>query len=387
MRSFWKDVSVSAVVAGFVAVLVGFTSSIAIIFAAAQAVGADTAQTASWIWALGLGTGLTSLGLSLWTRQPVLTAWSTPGAALIAASQGIALPDAVGAFLVCAGLILLVSVTGWFEKLMDRIPMAIAAALLAGVLTRFALDATLAAHTQPLLIVGMTAAFLAGRRWWPRYAVPGVLLAGIVLAASQGLLHLGSVDGGLARPVWVSPQFSLHAVVGLGLPLFVVTMASQNLPGVAAQRAAGYSIPVSPTVGATGLASLVLAPFGGFALNLAAITAAICMGREAHEQPERRYTASAAAGVFYIAVGLAGGAVAGLLGAFPKELVIGIAGLALLGTIGGGLASALQQERHRDAALLTYVVTLSGLSVAGIGSAFWGVLAGALALLVSQRRH
>lgn len=387
MRPFWKDVSLSAVVAGFVAVLVGFTSSIAIIFAAAQAVGADTAQTASWIWALGLGTGLTSLGLSLWTRQPVLTAWSTPGAALIAASQGITLPEAVGAFIVCAGLILLVSVTGWFEKLMDRIPMAIAAALLAGVLTRFALDATLAAHSQPLLIVGMAVAFLTGRRWWPRYAVPGVLLAGVVLAAAQGLLHLGGVAWGLATPVWVTPQFSLHAMVGLGLPLFVVTMASQNLPGVAAQRAAGYSMAVSPTVGTTGLASLVLAPFGGFAFNLAAITAAICMGREAHEQPERRYTASAAAGVFYIAVGLAGGAVAGLLGAFPKELVIGIAGLALLGTIGGGLASALQQERHRDAALLTYVVTLSGLSIAGIGSAFWGVLAGGLALLASQRRH
>jgi benzoate membrane transport protein len=387
MRPFWKDVSLSAAVAGFVAVLVGFTSSIAIIFAAAQAVGADTAQTASWIWALGLGTGLTSLGLSLWTRQPVLTAWSTPGAALIAASQGITLPEAVGAFIVCAGLILLVSVTGWFEKLMDRIPMAIAAALLAGVLTRFALDATLAAHSQPLLIVGMAVAFLTGRRWWPRYAVPGVLLAGVVLAAAQGLLHLGGVAWGLATPVWVTPQFSLHAMVGLGLPLFVVTMASQNLPGVAAQRAAGYSMAVSPTVGTTGLASLVLAPFGGFAFNLAAITAAICMGREAHEQPERRYTASAAAGVFYIAVGLAGGAVAGLLGAFPKELVIGIAGLALLGTIGGGLASALQQERHRDAALLTYVVTLSGLSIAGIGSAFWGVLAGGLALLASQRRH
>ena len=387
MPSFWKDVSLSAVVAGFVAVLVGFTSSIAIIFAAAQAVGANTAQTASWIWALGLGTGLTSLGLSLWTRQPVLTAWSTPGAALIAASQGITLPEAVGAFIICAVLILLVSVTGWFEKLMDRIPMAIAAALLAGVLTRFALDATLAARSQPLLIVGMAAAFLAGRRWWPRYAVPGVLLAGVVLAAAQELLHLGGISWGLAQPVWVTPQFNLHALVGLGLPLFVVTMASQNLPGVAAQRAAGYQVPVSRSVGATGLASLALAPFGGFAFNLAAITAAICMGREAHEQADRRYTASVAAGMFYIAVGLAGGAVAGLLGAFPKELVIGIAGLALLGTIGGGLASALQQERHRDAALLTYVVTLSGLSIAGIGSAFWGVLAGALALLASQRRH
>lgn len=385
-RSLFADLSLSAVVAGFVAVLVGFTSSVAIVFAAAQALGATPAQTASWIWALGLGMGASSLLLSLWYRRPVLTAWSTPGAALIAATQGIPMAEAVGAFLACAALITLAGYSGWFEKIMDRIPVAIAAALLAGVLARFALDAVLATRSAPALVLAMAAAYLAGKRWWPRYAVPGVLLAGVAVAALQGRLNFAGVHWGWAEPVWTTPVFSLGALVSLGLPLFVVTMASQNLPGVAAQRASGFAdIPVSPVVGATGLASLLLAPFGGYALNLAAITAAICMGREAHESPGRRYVASAAAGVFYLVLGLAGGAVAGLLAAFPRELVIAVAGLALLGTIAGGLASALKDEAHRDAALLTFLVTLSGLSLAGIGSAFWGVVAGGLALLALRR--
>ncbi len=374
--------------AGFVAVLVGFTSSVAIVFAAAQALGASPAQTASWIWALGLGMGITSLGLSLWYRQPVLTAWSTPGAALIAATQGIPMDQAVGAFLACAALIIGASYSGLFERVMDRIPVAIAAALLAGVLARFALDAVLAVRTAPTLVLAMTAAYLAGRRWWPRYAVPSVLLAGMAVAGLHGRLDFSGIDWRWAEPVWVTPVFSLSAFISLGLPLFVVTMASQNLPGVAAQRAAGYGgqIPVSPVVGATGVASLLLAPFGGYALNLAAITAAICMGREAHEDPARRYVASAAAGVFYIGLGLAGGAVAGLLAAFPRELVLAVAGLALLGTIASGLASAVKDEAHRDAALITFLVTLSGLTLAGIGSAFWGVVAGAVSLLALRRR-
>lgn len=380
-----RDLSLSAAVAGFVAVLVGFTSSVAIVFAAAQALGANTAETASWIWALGLGMGLTSLGLSLHYRLPVLTAWSTPGAALIAASHGLSLPEATGAFIACAVLITVAGYSGLFERVMGRIPMAIAAALLAGVLARFALDAVLATRSAPLLVIVMTLAFLAGRRWWPRYAVPGVLLAGVVVALVQRQVHLAGVAFEWTRPVFTMPVFSVGALVGIGLPLFVVTMASQNLPGVAAQRASGYQTPVSPVVGATGLASLVFAPFGGYAFNLAAITAAICMGREAHEDPAKRYTAAAMAGVFYIVLGLSGGAVAGLLQAFPRELVAAVAGLALLGTIAGGLASALKDEHHRDAALLTFVVTLSGLTIAGIGSAFWGVVAGGVAL-ASQRR-
>jgi benzoate membrane transport protein len=231
----------------------------------------------------------------------------------------------------------------------------------------------------------MALAYLLGRRWWPRYAVVGVLLVGVIVAAATGGLQMQQVQWEWARPVWTTPTFSVAAAVGVALPLFVVTMASQNLPGVAAQRASGFDTPVSPVIATTGLATLLLAPFGAYALNLAAITAAICMGREAHEDPARRYTASVAAGVLYVVVGLAGGAVVGLLRAFPRELVAALAGLALLGTVAGGLAAALKDEHHRDAAILTFLVTLSGLSLLGIGSAFWGVVAGGVALALTPR--
>jgi benzoate membrane transport protein len=316
----------------------------------------------------------------------VLTAWCTPGAALLAATQGVTLPEATGAFIVCAVLIVLSGVTGLFERVMDKVPMAVAAALLAGVLTRFGLDAVLSVRTAPGLVLVMVAAFLAGRRWWPRYAVPAVLVAGIGVAAAQDRLALAGIDWAWATPQFVMPRFTWGSVVGLALPLFIVTMASQNLPGVAAQRAAGYQIPVSPVTTATGLVTLVLAPFGAFAINLAAITAAICMSPEAHADPARRYTAPVMAGIFYTLLGLAGGAVVGLLAAFPKELVAAVAGLALLGTIAGGLHQALAEPRHRDAAALTFLVTLSGVSLLGIGAAFWGVVAGSLALAVQHWR-
>ena len=381
-----KDVSLSAVVAGFIAVLVGFTSSVAIVFQAAQALGASPAQTTSWIWALGVGTGLTSIGLSWHYRQPVLTAWSTPGAALLASGHGLGLAEATGAFVFSAALIVLAGASGLFERVMGRVLVAIAAALLAGVLTRFGLDAVSAVHGDALLVCAMAVVFVVGRRWWPRFAVPGVLLAGIAVAALGGRIALGDVQWGWARPEWVTPAFSAAAAISIGLPLFIVTMASQNLPGVAAQRAAGVTAPVSPVIATTGLATLVLAPFGSFGLNLAAITAAICMGPEAHEDPRRRYVASIAAGVFYLAVGLAGGAVVGLMAAFPRALVVAIAGLALVGTIAGALAAALAVERHRDAALLTFLVTLSGVTLAGIGAPFWGVVAGSIALAVQHWR-
>jgi benzoate membrane transport protein len=382
----FKDLSLSAVVAGFIAVLVGFTSSVAIVFQAAQALGATPAQTTSWMWALGVGTGLTSIGLSWRYRQPVLTAWSTPGAALLAAGHGIGLAEATGAFVVSAGLIVLAGASGLFERVMGRVPVAVAAALLAGVLTRFGLDAVAAVHGDALLVCAMAVVFIVGRRWWPRFAVPGVLLAGIVVAALGGRIALGGVHWALARPEWVTPVFTAAAAISMGLPLFIVTMASQNLPGVAAQRAAGVTAPVSPVIATTGLATLLLAPFGSFGLNLAAITAAICMGPEAHEDPRRRYMAAIAAGVFYLAVGLAGGAVVGLMAAFPRALVVAIAGLALVGTIAGALAAALAVERHRDAAMLTFLVTLSGVTLAGIGAPFWGVVAGSIALAVQHWR-
>ena len=389
MRIRPSDMSLSAFVAGFVAVLVGFTSSVAIVFSAAQALGAGPAEISSWMWALGLGMGLCSIVPSLWLRQPVMIAWSTPGAAVLAtaaATGGFHLPEAVGAFLVSAALITLFGVTGWFERLMGRIPMPIASALLAGVLARFGLDAFIALKSSFALVLLMLAAYLVGRRFWPRYAVPGVLAVGTAFAVAQGQLHLGAVSFALTIPVFTMPVFTLPAVISLALPLFIVTMASQNLPGVAAIRAAGYDMPISRLITISGLATLLLAPFGAFALNLSAITAAICMGREAHEDKNRRYMAAVACGLIYCVIGLFGAAVTGVLTAFPRELVVAIAGLALLGTIGNGLASALKEDAHREAALITFLVTLSGLSLWGIGSAFWGVVAGALALFVQQWR-
>ncbi len=388
--SFFRDLSLPALTAGFVAVLVGFTSSVAIVFQAATALGATSAQISSWMWALGLGMGLCSALPSLVLRKPVMVAWSTPGAAVLAtaaATGGFTLAQATGAFIVCALLMIAAGASGWFERVMDRIPMPLASALLAGVLARFGIDAFLAAKTALPLVLVMLSAYLLGRRLWPRYAVPGVLAAGTAFAAMGGQLHLAGVTFALTTPVAVMPEFTLAAAVSLALPLFVVTMASQNLPGVAAIRAAGYTMPISRLITLTGAATLVLAPFGAYALNLSAITAAICMGREAHEDPDKRYTAAVSCGVIYVVIGLFGAAVTGVLTAFPRELVVAVAGLALLGSIGGGLAVAVKDEAHREAALITFLVTLSGVTLAGIGSAFWGVLAGALAWGVQAWRR
>ncbi len=389
---FFKDLNASAFTAGFVAVLVGFTSSVAIVFQAAQSFNATSEQIASWMWALGIGMGLCTLVPSLWLKKPVMVAWSTPGAAVLATAGlagGFNMAQAVGAFMVCAALITVCGVTGWFEKLMNRIPVAIASALLAGVLARFAMSGFAAAQSALPLVLLMLTVYLIGRRFVPRYAVVATLLAGVAYAAARGELAWSTVSFTLTLPVFVAPQFSFSAVVSLAIPLFVVTMASQNLPGVAAIRATGYEgqIPVSKVITMTGLATLVLAPFGAFALNLSAITAAIVMGKEAHADPDKRYTAAVSCGAIYLVIGIFGAAVTSLLAAFPKELVAAIAGLALLSTIGSGLAAAVKDESHREAALITFLVTLSGVVIAGIGSAFWGVVAGALALFVQQYRQ
>ena len=385
--NFFKDLSLSSFTAGFVAVLVGFTSSVAIVFQAAQAFQATPAQITSWMWALGLGMGLCSAIPSLILKKPVMVAWSTPGAAVLATAGlagGFSMAEAVGAFIVCAALITLAGATGWFERVMNHIPMALASALLAGVLARFGLQAFSAAQTALPLVLLMLASYVIARRLLPRYAVPVTLVAGVTLAAFKGQMAWSAVSFELAVPVFTAPQFSVSALVSLALPLFVVTMASQNLPGVAVMRATGYDMPVSRLITMTGLATLVLAPFGAFALNFSAITAAICMGPEAHEDPKKRYTAAVSCGAIYTVLGLFGAVVTGLLTAFPKELVAAIAGLALLGSIGNGLAVAVKDESHREAALITFLVTLSGVVIAGIGSAFWGVVAGSLALLVQQ---
>jgi benzoate membrane transport protein len=385
--SFFRDLSLSAVVTGFVVVLVGFTSTGALVFQAAQSLGATQAQISSWMWALGLGMGLSSIIPSLIYKKPVVAAWSTPGAALIATSAaGVSMPEAIGAFVLCAVLIIIAGSSGLFERMMNRIPMAIASAMLAGVLLRFGLEAFSSIKTAPAMVLAMFAAHLLGRRFWPRYGVVGVLGIGIAFAAGADALKWSAVTVEWAKPVWVTPEFSLAAIIGLGLPLFMVTMASQNMPGVAVMRGAGYDTPISPVITTTGVINLVFAPFGAFALNLAAITAAISMGREAHEDKDKRYTAAVMAGVFYCLIGLFGAIVGGLFAAFPRELIVALAGLALMGTIGNGLATAVSEEKNREAAIITFLITASGLSMFCIGSAFWGLVGGVVAMAVLSRR-
>lgn len=386
--SLWRDLSLSSVTAGFVAVLVGFTASAVIVFQAAEAAGATPAEVSSWLGALGIGMGATCIGLSLYYREPVVTAWSTPGAALLVTSlAGVPMAEAIGAFVLCAGLITLFGVTGWFERVMDRIPIALASAMLAGVLLRFGMDVFVAMKTQFLMVLSMFIAYLVLKRLMPRYAIVAVLAIGIFIAWTRGLLALDGLTLEVTKPVFTLPVFSWSAAIGVAIPLFVVTMASQNVPGVAVMRASGYHTPISPLISWTGATTLVLAPFGGYAFNLAAITAAICMGKEAHEDPARRYMAAVSAGVFYLILGVFGATVATLFAAFPRELVLAIAGLALLGTIAGAIATAVKDETNREPAVITFLVTASGVTLFGIGAAFWGLLGGVLAMLVLNWRR
>jgi benzoate membrane transport protein len=376
---FFKDLSWSTFTAGFVAVLVGFTSSIAIVFQAAQAFGASQEMLASWVWAISIGMGLTTAIPSLYLRKPVMVAWSTPGAAVLASA-----------------LIVIIGASGWFEALTKRIPLSIASALLAGVLARFGIAGFAAAQTALPLVLLMLLTYLLGKRFMPLYAVPLTLLFAILFVAGQGDFSQVVIPTGLTWPVFVAPEFSWSAMVSLALPLFVVTMASQNMPGVAAIKACGFGderanggdagLPISRILTMTGLATLVFAPFGAFSLNLSAITAAMCMGPQAHPDKARRYTAAVCCGLIYIALGLFGATIMAMLSAFPQALVVAIAGLALMATIGNGLASALHKESDREAAMVTFLITLSGVVIGGVGSAFWGLLAGSLALAVQHYR-
>ncbi|KAA3652462.1 MAG: hypothetical protein DWQ11_11545 [Proteobacteria bacterium] len=375
----------SALVTGFVTVLIGFTSSAVLIFQAAECAGATPAQVSSWIGALAVGMGLTTIFLSWRYRVPVVTAWSTPGAALLVGSlSGVPMAEAIGAFVFCGALITLVGVTGWFERAMHRLPIALAAAMLAGVLLRFGMDVFVSLSTRFWLVMAMFVAYLVFKRLWPRYVILMVLVIGTAVAALTGTLHLDTVALAVTTPVWVTPVFNWQTLIGVGLPLFIVTMASQNIPGVAVMRAAGYHAPISPVITTTGVATLLLAPFGGFALNLAAITAAICMGPEADEDPARRYVAALFAGGFSLLLGVFGATIGALFAAFPRELVFAIAGLALLGTIGNALSLAMKADETREAALVTFLATASGMALFGIGSAFWGLVLGGLTLALRK---
>lgn len=375
----YQDLSLSAIVAGFVAVLVGFASSVAIVLQAAAAAGADNAITASWLFALGIGMAVTCIGLSLYYKAPVITAWSTPGAALLATSlQGLTINEAVGVFIFSAALGIVIGMSGWFDKLTRFIPLPLANAMLAGILLQFGFGIFLSLPDQLLLVSIMCLSYLLAKRLFPRYTILIVLLAGIAAVFLQGQFNFSTVNFSFTTPVWVTPHWSLPALLGIGFPLFLVTMASQNIPGIAVLRASGYQTPASPLITATSVSTLLLAPLGAFSVNMAAITAAICTGQEAHTNASKRYIAGIAAGVFYLLAGLAGATVVAIFAAFPKEMVATLAGLALLGTIAANLAGATSDEKYREAAIITLLVTASGINLLGIAAAFWGILAGGL---------
>jgi len=376
-----------AIAAGFAAVLIGYSGSAVIVFQAARAAAATPEQIGSWMIALGIGLGLTSIGLSWRYKMPIITAWSTPGAALLVTSlQGISLPEAIGAFLFSALLITLSGLSGWFERVMDRIPLSIAAAMLSGILFQFGVNAFVAMESRLGLVLAMFAVYLAAKKLIPRYTILVVLVVGFLLCLLLDLLDFSSFDPALAAPQYVVPEFTWNALIGVGIPLFVVTMVSQNIPGIAVLRTAGYAAPISPIIGWTGITTLLLAPFGGFAYNLAAITAAICTGPEAHADAGKRYLAGYSTGVFYLLLGISGGAVAALLSAFPTEFILALAGLALLSTIANSLYTAVADGDTREAAVITFVVTASGLSLFGIGAAFWGLVAGGIATLIFNKK-
>lgn len=367
------------VLSGFVAVLVGYASSAAIIWQAAVAAGATTGQIAGWMTALGIAMGVSTLALSVWYRAPILTAWSTPGAALLVTGlQGVTIQDAIGVFIVANALIVLCGVTGLFARLMQIIPHSLASAMLAGILLRFGLQAFNSLNNELLLCGSMLLAWLVLKVVAPRYAVIAAMLVGTAIALLKGDIVTYNINLSPVMPEFITPHFSLAHSISIALPFFLVTMASQNAPGIATMKASGYSLPVSPLIVFTGLLALLFSPFGVYSICIAAITAAICQSPEAHPDAKRRWLAAASAGVFYLLAGVFGGSVTGLMAALPISWIQMLAGLALLGTISGSLYQALLHEAERDAAIVTFLVTASGLTLMGIGSAFWGLIAGGI---------
>ncbi len=380
-----RDLSASAIAAGLVAVLVSFGGTAVLMVQAGHAAGLDAARIGSWIGSLSLVLGLGGAAYSLRTGLPIVMAWSTPGAALlVTALAGVPFPEAIGAFVLAAALTLACGLFGWIDPILRRIPGEVAAAMLAGVLLNFGMGIFTNVGKQPALVLAMCAAYLVCRRWAPRYAVLMVMAVAVAMAAGLGLVQVDQLDWHLTEFVWTTPVFSMQAAVSLGVPLFVVAMALQSLPGLAILQAAGYRPPASRLVAATGFLGLLAAPFGAHSVTLGAISAAICTGPEAHAEPSKRYIAAATYGVSYFALSIVAGAVAVFFQALPAALLAALAGLALLGTIMGGMAAAMANPQRREAALITLLATASGFSFWGIGSAFWGLVAGLLAHTVFE---
>jgi benzoate membrane transport protein len=343
----------------------------------------STEMTSSWIWAISIGSGVSGLLLSWKSRTPIIAAWSAPGSALLVGMlPGIPLSHAIGAYLFSAVVTAAIGFSGLFDRLIERIPRGITAAMLAGILFQFGTQVFSSVSASPFLVFAMLLTYLVVKFMWPRYAIACVMAVGVLIAIASGTTQLSQIKFVPVVPVWVTPTWNWQILLGLGLPLALVTLTGQHMPGMAVLRASGYHVKAGGIIGSTAIMSILLAPFGAHSINLAAITAAICTGREAHENPDRRYVAGLACGFFYIVIGIFGGTLALLFKALPKECLAALAGLALIGAILTGLVGIAQDEKHRDASIITLLATASGMSFLGLGSAFWGLALGALAYVI-----
>ncbi|WP_341643543.1 benzoate/H(+) symporter BenE family transporter [Thauera sp. SDU_THAU2] len=375
----WSDLT-HPVVAGLISVIVNYGGTFILVFQAAKVAGLSPELTASWVWSVSIGVGVTGLILSWATREPIITAWSTPAAAFLVTTLATTpYAEAVGAYLISAAAFVVLGLSGCFERVIRLIPPGVAAGLLAGILLQFGIKAFAGMSVDPALAGLLIVAYVVLKRVSARYAVVGILVLGLVFLLLQQRVDLSGLELKFAAPVFTMPEFSLNALLSVALPLFLITLTGQYMPGMLVLRNDGFRTSANPIVAVTGLGSLLMAPFGSHAFNIAAITAAIATGREAHEDPSRRWIAGIAAGVCYILVGVFGVTLAAVFMAFPATFISTLAGLALLGTIGGSLANALAEPKAREAALITFLAAAANITMFGIGGAFWGLLIGLLA--------
>ncbi|WP_073527000.1 benzoate/H(+) symporter BenE family transporter [Pseudomonas fluorescens] len=375
------------IVAGLISVIVNYGGTFILVFQAAKVAGLSPELTASWVWSVSIGVGVTGLFLSWVSRTPIITAWSTPAAAfLVVALSTTPYAEAVGAYMISGAAFVLLGLSGYFEKVIRLIPPGVAAGLLAGILLQFGIGAFGGMSLDPMLVGLLIVAYLVLKRLTARYAVVGILALGLAFLLVQGRVDLSGLVLQLAAPVFTRPEFSLNALLSVALPLFLITLTGQYMPGMLVLRNDGFTTSANPIVTITGLGSLLMAPFGSHAFNIAAITAAICTGKQAHEEPSKRWIAGIAAGVFYILVGVFGVTLAALFMAFPATFITTLAGLALLGTIGGSLAGAMADASSREASLITFLAAAANITLFGIGGAFWGLLIGLAAYVVLNGR-
>ncbi len=381
-----RDCSVSAITAGFLAVLISYAGPLVIFFQAARAANISTDMMSSWVWAISIGAAVSGIFLSWRLKVPVVTAWSAPGTALLVTLfPAMTIEQAVGAYLTCAVVIFLIGMSSLFDKVVRHIPKGIAAGMMAGILFQFGVGAFKSASTMPLLAFGMIAAYLVFKRVFPRYVIILVLLTGTLLASLSGQFDVQTIALRLATPTWITPQWTWSSTLGFALPLVLVSLTGQFLPGMAILRISGYQTPAKPIIVTASLVSMMMAFFGGITIVIAAITAALCTGKDAHDNPDRRYIAGIANGVFYLIGGTFAGTIVLIFTALPKEFVAVLAGLALLGAITTNILGALHEEEHREASMITFLATASGMSFLGLSSAFWGIVIGGMAYVVLNK--